>query len=166
MSKETPFQRWSRFLKISLNYKESINGKRRYCLWITDTNHGQAMLVPEITGDQKPYGSQRLESRRSATRISWLAVLLGEIGYKPTHSIIVPGVSSEHSKYIPMGFLKFNCTIVSNLASAIYDAEPWLFALLETCTWFGSKSICGYLGTSIRYSSTFGYNTFPSSTSY
>ena len=150
------------FLKNFLGSEEFINGKRRYCLWITDTNHGQAMLVPEITRRVDAVRVTRLESRRSATnKLAGSPHKFGEIRYKPTNSIIVPGVSSERREYIPMGFLDQD-TIVSNLASAIYDAEPWLFALLESklhMVWI--KSICGYLGTSIRYSSTFGYNTFP-----
>ena len=60
-----------------------------------------------------------------------------------------------------MGYLEKG-TIVSNAAFAIYDAEPWLFALLESkmhMAWI--RTVCGQLETRIRYSSTLGYNTFP-----
>ena len=60
-----------------------------------------------------------------------------------------------------MGFLDKE-TVISNLAFAIYDAKLWLFGLLTSkmhMSWV--KAVGGYLGTSIRYSATLCYNTFP-----
>ncbi|MFA5464024.1 MAG: type IIL restriction-modification enzyme MmeI, partial [Dysgonamonadaceae bacterium] len=53
-------------------------------------------------------------------------------------------------------------TITTNSAQAIYDAEPWIFSMLNSRThmiWV--KTVCGSLETRIRYSSSLGYNTFP-----
>ena len=52
--------------------------------------------------------------------------------------------------------------IISDAAFAIYEAEPWLFALLNSkmhMAWI--RTVCGKLKTDYRYSSTLGYNTFP-----
>ena len=59
----------------------------------------------------------RTGSSRSATR--------------PTESIIVPSVSSERRDYIPIGYLGPD-TVISDTAFAVYDAEPWVFALLTS----------------------------------
>lgn len=51
---------------------------------------------------------------------------------------------------------------MSNAAFAVYDAEPYLFALLNSkmhMAWI--RTVCGKLKTDYRYSSTLGYNTFP-----
>ena len=56
------------------------------------------------------------------------------------HAIIVPRVSSERREYIPMGFLDAD-TVISNLANAIYDAEPGCSRLLQSrmhMAWVGA----------------------------
>lgn len=81
--------------------------------------------------------------------------------YKPTDSIIVPSVSSERREYIPIGYLDPD-TVVSNLAYAVYDAEPWVFALLTSrmhMTW--ARAVGGRMKTDYRYSNTIVYNNFP-----
>lgn len=52
-----------------------------------------------------------------------------QIAYKPTEAIVVPAVSSERRDYVPIGYVSAG-TVVSNLAFAVYEAEPWLFAFL------------------------------------
>lgn len=52
--------------------------------------------------------------------------------------------------------------VVSDLAFAIYDADPWVFALLNSqahMTW--TKAVCGRLGTGFRYGAYIVYNNFP-----
>ena len=53
-------------------------------------------------------------------------------------------------------------TVVSNLASVIYDAPLWNLALVASrlhLVWIAT--VCGRLKTDIRYSNTLGWNTFP-----
>jgi hypothetical protein len=59
-----------------------------------------------------------------------------------------------------LGFLNQN-TIISNLAQAIYNADPWIFGVLSSkmhMEW--TKLIAGRLETRVRYAS-FVYNNFP-----
>ena len=108
---------------------------------------------------QKYRESSEAKSTRDFSRLPYR--FIQRSAYKPTHSIIIPRVSSENRDYIPMGYLDEN-VVISDAANAIYDAELWLFAIIQSrihMTWI--KTVCGYLGTSIRYSSTLGYNTFP-----
>ena len=75
--------------------------------------------------------------------------------------IIIPTVSSERRKYIPIGFLDNN-PIVSNAASIIHDPDPYIFgiitSLMHVC-WV--KAVAGKLEDRIRYTSAICYNTFP-----
>jgi hypothetical protein len=60
-----------------------------------------------------------------------------------------------------MGFLDQH-TVVSNACSVIYDAEPWVFALVSSrmhLAWV--RVVGGGLETRLRYSGTLCYNTFP-----
>ena len=53
-------------------------------------------------------------------------------------------------------------TVVSNLASVIYDCPLWNMALIASrlhLVWIGT--VCGKMKTDFRYSNTLGWNTFP-----
>ncbi len=54
-----------------------------------------------------------------------------QVAYKPTESIVVPRVSSARRDYVPIGYLDAN-SVISDAANAVYDAEPWVFALLTS----------------------------------
>jgi hypothetical protein len=59
-----------------------------------------------------------------------------------------------------MGYLGPD-TVVSDAAFAVYDAEPWVFALLTSrmhMTW--TRAVGGKLKTDYRYSNTIVYNNF------
>jgi hypothetical protein len=53
-------------------------------------------------------------------------------------------------------------TVISNAAFAIYDAEPWVFAIISSAMHMAWVRIsCGRLKTDYRYSAKLCYNTFP-----
>lgn len=81
--------------------------------------------------------------------------------HSDTNSIIIPRHSSESRDYIPMGFLGPE-TVISDAANAIYDADPWIFAILTSrmhMAWVGT--VGGRIKTDYRYSAQLCYNTFP-----
>ena len=142
--------------------KEFIRGQRRWCLWIEDEQRNLAESIPEVQRRIQAVYNFRTKSKAKTTRgYASIPQCFAQRAHKDTQSIIVPSVSSENRRYIPMGFLDKE-TVISNLALAIYDAEPFLFGLLTSAmhmVWV--KSVGGYLGTSIRYSAQICYNTFP-----
>ena len=76
-------------------------------------------------------------------------------------TILIPRVSSKNRLYMPLSILDAN-EIVSDTATAIYDAPLYLFGLLESAmhmAWM--KNIGGRLKNDYRYSSDLVYNTFP-----
>ncbi|MDE1557870.1 MULTISPECIES: DNA methyltransferase [Actinotignum] len=152
----------SEVLKQFVGADDYINGKDRYCLWLTEENRHEAAEIPEVKRRLEHVSAMRSASTKKQTQefaaIPWR---FGEVRYKPTDSIIVPSVSSERREYVPVGYLGPD-TIISNLAFAIYDAEPWLFALLTSkmhMAWL--RAVGGQLETRLRYSNTLVYNTFP-----
>jgi len=53
-------------------------------------------------------------------------------------------------------------TVISDSANAVYDAQPWLFALLQSrmhMAWV--RAVAGRMKSDLRYSALLVYNTFP-----
>lgn len=150
------------FLKTFIGSAEFLRGITRYALYIPDSQYEDARIIPSIEKKISHVQEWRLKSNRSSTKkLANTPWRFAEIRYKEKPCILIPIVSSENRRYIPMGYLEAG-TIVSNAAFAIYDAEPWLFALLESkmhMAWI--RTVCGKLKTDYRYSSSLGYNTFP-----
>lgn len=151
----------AKFIKNFIGSAEFLRGVQRWCLWINSSTLKEAQNITLINDRLDRVATFRAKSKRVDTKkLAATPWSFGFISYKPTNSIIVPRVSSERREYVPMGYLED--TVVSDAAFAIYDAEPWLFALLESkmhMAWI--RTVCGQLETRIRYSSTLGYNTFP-----
>ena len=75
--------------------------------------------------------------------------------------IIVPRVSSQSRRYIPMGFLKAGI-IVSDAVQIIPDTTIYHFGILTSnvhMSWM--RAVCGRLKSDYRYSKDVVYNNFP-----
>lgn len=152
----------SAYIKKYVGSSEFINNIERYCLWIDDSEWEKAKAINAIKNRVESVREFRLNEENSSTQaMAMKPWSFFRRSYKPTDAIIVPVVSSERREYIPMGYVDKD-TIISYAAFAIYEAEPWLLALLESkmhTAWI--RTVCGKLKTDYRYSSSLGYNTFP-----
>lgn len=141
---------------------EFIRGEKRFCLWITDNLLSLALSIKPVVERIEKCREVRASSKRASTNVlSNCPHQFGEIRYKDSNCIIVPGVSSEQRKYIPIGYLEAG-TVITNSAFAVYDAPVWLFGVLTSemhMVWV--KTIGGKLETRYRYSAQLCYNTFP-----
>lgn len=75
--------------------------------------------------------------------------------------IIVPRVSSERRRYVPIGFIDGD-TIVSDAVQIIPDATIYEFGVLISnvhMAWM--RAVCGRLKSDYRYSKDVVYNNFP-----
>lgn len=152
-----------RYIKFFVGSDEFIDGKERACVWVSDeAQYESVRMIPELTRRFEAVRQVRLDSTKAATnRKASHPWRFDEPRYKPTESIIVPRHSSENRDYIPMGYLSPE-TVISDAAFAIYNAEPWLFALLTSrmhMVW--TRAVGGQLETRLRYSNTIVYNNFP-----
>lgn len=156
------FPESTKLFKRFIGSSEFIRGNERWCLWLDESNYKSALQIPELKNRINKVEIVRSTSKRDATnKLSAIPYRFGEIRHKNSNSIIIPSVSSERRDYIPIGFLTED-TVISNLALAIYSSEVWLMGVLSSKIhniWV--HTIGGYLGTSIRYSITICYNTFP-----
>ena len=151
-----------KFLRKFLGSREFINDIPRYCLWINENELDQAIHIKEISKRLNLVKAHRLSSNRKSTSdLADLPYRFAEVRYKKSSAIILPKVSSERREYIPLGFLEEG-TVISDLAFAVYDAEPFLLSILSSrmhMTWV--RIVGGRLKTDYRYSSSLCYNTFP-----
>jgi hypothetical protein len=150
------------WLKRYVGSSEFINDKERYCLWVEDNESEEAFKNPVIAKRFEQVSAFRSDRNDEVTRdFAATPWKFKQPAYKATDAIIVPRVSSERRDYIPMGYLDKD-TVVSDAAFAVYDAEPWVFALLTSrmhMVW--TRAVAGALETRIRYSNTIVYNNFP-----
>ena len=150
----------SRFIHRIYGSQEFIRDEERYCIWIEEQDKDN--LPPQILERVKQVEAIRSESKRSATnKLATVPWRFGEVRYKNSEAIIVPAVSSERRKYLPIGYVPKG-TVISNSAFAIYDASKWIFAILTSQMhnlWL--ITVGGRLKSDPRYSATLVYNTFP-----
>ncbi|MCP5218683.1 class I SAM-dependent DNA methyltransferase [Comamonas sp. w2-DMI] len=151
-----------RFLKRYVGSRELINGGARWCIWIEDDDLEEVNRIDILRDRLEKVREMRLSSNGAQANEN--AATPHRFVFAP-HSrhaaIAVPNVSSERRLFLPCEITGYD-TVVSNLASVIYDAPLWNLALIASrlhLVWIAT--VCGRLKTDIRYSNTLGWNTFP-----
>lgn len=149
------------FIRRYAGATEMLGGRVRYCLWIEDADAGRALAVAPIARRTDQVRAMRLRGSTTAQAMADRSYRFLQRAHRDGTSIIVPIHSSERRAVIPMDFLDSR-TVISNAANAIYGAEPWLFALLQSrlhTAWIAT--VGGKIKTDYRYSAVLCYNTLP-----
>ena len=150
------------FIHPFIGAEEFINAKDRYCLWLVNATKDDLKL-PLIAKRVEGCRRFRLSSKAAATRAMAATPHLFAQITQPAGKdyLVVPSVSSERRKYIPIGFLTAE-TIVSNAVQIIPDAGLFHFGVLTSIvhmSWM--RIVCGRLESRYRYSKDIVYNNFP-----
>ena len=151
-----------KFIRLQIGADEYINGLTRYCYWISDSLLPEALTIHPIKNAIDKVRDYRINSKditlhAQANKAHQMREFL-ECG---DSSLIIPIVSSESRKYIPIGFVPPQ-TIIPNSAQVIYEANSFIFGILTSylhMVW--TKTNAGRLENRIRYSIFLCYNTFP-----
>jgi len=151
-----------KFIRPFLGSFEFINNVKRWCIWLKDVPPNEFSKINGIKDRINEVKKYRQKSNREATRkLSETPYLFGEIRQPVTNYLIIPGVSSENRKYIPIGYINKEI-IASDLARTIPNASFFLFGILTSkmhMSWV--KFVCGRLKSDFRYSSSLVYNNYP-----
>lgn len=149
------------YIKKLIGAKEFINNIDRYCLWLKDVSPSELRNMPRVMERVKAVREMRLNSPDAATRkLADTPTLFRETN-NPESYIVVPSVSSENRKYIPLGFLNGD-VIPTNLVLIIPNATFYYFGILTSgvhMSWM--RAVCGRLEMRYRYSKDIVYNNFP-----
>ena len=152
-----------KFIKPLLGATEYINGKKRWCLWLVGASPEEIRRIPLIMERVQQCKNAREKSIAAGIRKFAATPTLFAQRTQPTDKdfIIVPRVSSQTRKYIPMGFIKAG-TIVTDRVQIIPDATLYDFGVVISnihMAWM--RATCMRLKSDYSYSKDIVYNNFP-----
>ena len=149
-----------KYIKKLTGAVEYINNKNRYCLWLVGISPAELRKMPEVMKRVEACRQDRLNGAPDRQKLADTPTIFRET-FNPDSYIIVPRVSSENRRYIPLGFL--NDTVVpTDSAVIIPDATLYHFGVLTSnvhMAWM--RTVCGRLKSDYRYSKDIVYNNFP-----
>ncbi len=149
------------YVKRLVGSTEFINNKKRWCLWLVGISPSELRKMPMVIQRVEACKEDREKSPDAGRRkLAETPNLFREIN-NPVSFILVPKVSSEKRRYVPMGFLDNN-TISTDLNFIIPEATMYHFAILTSnihMAWM--RAVCGRMKSDYRYSANIVYNNFP-----
>ena len=149
------------FFKRFIGSDDFIKGYKRWCLWLLDANPKELKSMPHVMKRVNKVREYRLASTKSATRkCADTPTRFMEIKQPKGCFLIVPEVSSEKRRYIPIGYAKD--AICSNLIRFVPDADLYHFGVMISnvhMAWM--RVVSGRLEMRYRYSANIVYNNFP-----
>ena len=151
------------FIKPLIGAAEYIKGKKRWCLWLVGANPSELKKCPLVVERVRKCKEVREASIAEGIRKFAATPTLFAQRTQPTDKdfIIVPRVSSQNRRYIPMGFIKAG-TIVTDRVQIIPDANLYEFGVLISnvhMAW--TRVTCMRLKSDYSYSKDIVYNNFP-----
>lgn len=152
-----------KYIRPLLGAVEYLHGKKRWCLWLQGVSPAELKQCPMIMDRVKKCQETRANSVAAGIRkFAATPTLFAQITQPMGKSyIIVPRVSSERRRYVPIGFHDAN-TIVSDAVQIVPDATLYEFGIMTSnvhMSWM--RSVCGRLKSDYRYSKDVVYNNFP-----
>ncbi|MFA7122494.1 MAG: DNA methyltransferase [Candidatus Delongbacteria bacterium] len=152
----------TKFIRPFSGGEEFIFNIKRYCFWLKGAEPSDLKKCPKLMKRIESVRDYRLKSKREMTRrLALYPSLFGEIRQPDTDYVIIPNLSTDSRRYIPIGFKPANL-IASNLVLIIPDANIYHFGVLTSAmhnSW--ARNVCGMLGSGLRYSNKLVYNNFP-----
>ena len=152
----------SKYIKRFWSAEEFINNKTKWCFWLKDAPPDiikSSTILKERIGEIKAF---RLKSTRGKTHeMADFPFLFGEERQPNDNFLLIPKVSSENRKYIPIGYMTPR-DIITDKVFAFPKANLYHFGVLTSkmhMVWM--KYTCGRLESRYSYSNTIVYNNFP-----
>ena len=151
-----------RFIRKYVGGLELLRNKDRWCLWLV----GAPVTLLRKSQFIMQRIKQTAEFRRASNRPQTLALadtpaLFGEIRQPNTSMLVIPKVSSETRRYIPICFVNPEI-IVNGSALIIPEASLLLFGILISnvhMAWM--RTVAGRMKSDYQYSGKIVYNNFP-----
>ena len=149
------------YIKKLVGAREFINNQNRWCLWLVGVSPAELRKMPLVMERIEKVREMRLNSTDAGTRRLADTPTVFRETYNPKSFIIIPSVSSENRRYVPLGFAGEE-TISTNLNLIIPDATLYHFGVLTSnvhMAWM--RAVAGRLKSDYRYSKDIVYNNFP-----
>ena len=141
---------------------EFINRYYRYCLYLKDCPPNELRKMQECSKRVEAVREFRMSSSRASTKkLADYPLTFATTNIPEDPYIVIPKVSSERRRYVPMGLLSPNI-LSSDLVFIIPNATLYYFGVLTSnihMAWM--RAVCGRLKSDYRYSKDVVYNNFP-----
>lgn len=139
-----------------------LNDGSRWCIWLKNKNLSELRDIKELEERFLAVKEFRNTSTRAGTKkMAQFPYLFAEERQPETDFLLIPKVSSENRKYIPIGYLSKDY-IISDKTFIIPNTTNFHFGVLTSAmhmAWM--KYTCGRLESRFSYSNTIVYNNFP-----
>ena len=153
--------RASKFFHTWLGSKEFLNSHPRYVLWLGEVTAQELIDLPLCRERVENVRIFRENSKRAQTKKAAATATRFYVENIPEGtSVLIPEVSSERRRYIPMGFIGPE-TFCSNLVRLIPNASIYHYGVLQSQfhnAWM--RTVSGRLESRYRYSGGVVYNNF------
>ncbi len=141
---------------------EFLNGWRRWCLWLVHSSPAELRQLPKVLARIEKVKQFRLASKAATTRkFAETPSLFCQIAQPGGDYLLVPRVSSERRRYIPIGFMPAD-VIGNDAVLTVENATYYHFGVISSAmhmAWM--RVVCGRLKSDYRYSKDIVYNNFP-----
>ncbi len=153
----------AKFVHPFMGAVEFLHNKKRWCLWLVHATPAEIKACPLVYERVRKCQEKRANSIAAGIRKFADTPTLFAQRTQPegVDFLVVPKVSSERRKYVPMAYVKAG-TIASDLVFVVPDATLYHFGILESnvhMAWM--RAVCGRLKSDYRYSKDIVYNNFP-----
>lgn len=151
----------TRFFHRWYGSQEFIKGIERWVLWVGEATPAELSQLPEVIKRIQAVRDYRSSSTSAPTRKIAATPTRFHVENIPSNdTILIPKVSSERRRYVPMGMLAPG-SLASDLVMLVSGATQYHFGVLQSRAhnaWM--RSVAGRLKSDYRYSGGVVYNTF------
>lgn len=153
----------AQFIREYVGGEELLKGKKRWCLWLDGIDPsryiGSKFVMGRIDANRnyRLFGSTRPQTNKAAETPH----LFGEIRQPENGALVIPKVSSEDRRCIPISYVKPG-VIINGSALMIPNATLYHFGILSSNVhnaWM--RVVAGRMKSDYQYSAGIVYNNFP-----
>ncbi len=150
------------YVKRFVSADDYLNNKSRYCLWLDKADVSimrKSKIIMERLRKCKEFREN--SKQKQAHEAAQTPGLFASPRQPNSDYLLIPIVSSENRKYIPIGYVSKD-VIASNACFTLANASLYTFGIITSnvhMAWM--RALCGRLKSDYRYSNTIVYNNFP-----
>ncbi len=152
----------AKFARKYIGGVELLRNRDRWCLWLEGISPSELQKSRFVMERLKRVKEFRESSGRGQTKaLAETPALFGEIRQPQCDMLVIPKVSSENRKYLPIGFVSPE-VIVNGSALIIPGATLYHFGVLSSkvhMAWM--RTVAGRMKSDYQYSGSIVYNNFP-----
>ena len=152
----------SKYIRPYMGAKDILQGTQRFCLWLKDSSPSDLKKMPCILNRLEMVAESRRNSPKASTR-KWAEspYLFTEDRQPEEDYLIIPVVSSEKRRYVPMAFVSSE-VIANTNAQMVPNISMFEFGVLTSnihMAWM--RTVAGRMKSDYAYSAKIVYNNFP-----